>query len=74
MRLYRGQKFIVNSVLFDYIVEPAEIDVSSTDDLLWPVSANEKIVDYTVEYMRLTISDPAYQGNVQDMNLRTQNA
>jgi len=74
MRLYRGEKFIINSVTFDYVTEPPDIDVSSSDALLWPVSANEKIVDYTVEYMRLTIEDPAYTGNVQDFNLRTQNA
>ncbi len=72
--LYRGENFIISSVGIDYISEPPEIDVTSTTDTAWSVSANEKLVDYTVEYMRLTIADPTYQANVQDFNLRTQNA
>lgn len=74
VRLWRGEKFIINSVTFDYISSPTNIDVSSSTATVWPVSANEKIVDYTVEYMRLTIQDPAYQANVNDFNIRTQNA
>ena len=76
VRLYRGRKYLINNVVFDYIVKPEEIDVSSppTQTLLWPTSALEKIIDYTVEYMRLTIEDPAFEGNVQDFNIRTQNA
>jgi len=77
LRLYRGRKFLINAVLFDYIIKPIDIDVlapGNTVPLLWSSSALEKIVDYTVEYMRLSIEDPAYQGNVQDFNIRTQNA
>jgi len=74
LRLYRGRKFLINSITFDYIIKPEDIDVSSIVVLVWPTSALEKIVDYTVEYMRLSIEDPAYQGNVQDFNIRTQNA
>ncbi len=73
LRLYRGKKFIISNVNFDYVRAPVNIDVSSTDNTEWPVSANEKIVDYTVEYMKLTVGDESYSGNVQDFNLRTQN-
>lgn len=74
LRLYRGDNFIISRLDLDYIIEPNEIDVTSTGDTQWSVSANEKIVDYTVEYMRLSIQDPGYQGNVNDFNTRTQNA
>ena len=75
IRLHRGRKFLINFISFDYILQPPDIDVSSPGvPTGWSVSANEKIVDYTVEYMRLSIEDPAYQGNVQDFNIRTQNA
>ncbi len=74
IRLYRGAKFIITGIVFEYIIEPNEIDVALTTDTQWSVSANEKIVDYTVEYMRLSISDPSYQANVNDFNTRTQNA
>lgn len=74
LRLYRGRKFLINTVSFDNVMKPDEIDVLSPTVLLWPTSANEKIIDLTVEYMRLTIEDPAHQGNVQDFNIRTQNA
>ena len=74
LRLYRDEKFIISGVGFEYVLQPEEINVASPDVLLWSVSACEKIVDYTVEYMRLTISDPTYQSNVNDFNTRTQNA
>jgi hypothetical protein len=77
LTLYRGENFIISAVAFDYIIEPPLIEVegvNSTVELPWSVSANQKIIDYTVEYMRLTIADPAYQGNVNDFNIRTQNA
>jgi len=74
LKLYRDERFIITNVVFDYTIEPIEIDVASTSDTQWSVSANEKIIDYTVEYMRLTIADPMYQGNVNDFNIRTQNA
>lgn len=77
IRLFRDEKFIITSVSFEYIIEPAIIEVQSgtfNDELAWPISASQKIIDYTVEYMRLTISDPTYQANVNDFNTRTQNA
>ena len=74
VQIFRDEYFIISGVNFDYILEPDEINVGSATDTQWSVSANEKIVDYTVEYMRLSIADPTYQGNVQDFNLRTQNA
>jgi len=74
LRIYRDETFIISAVLLEYIIEPTEIDVTSATELPWSVSANEKIIDYTVEYMRLTIGDPLYQGNVNDFNTRTQNA
>lgn len=74
LRLYRGEKYIVSNVTFDYWQKPSAIEVSSNNATSWPTSANEKIVDYTVEYMRLSIEDPSYAANVQDFNIRTQNA
>jgi len=72
--VYRGKKFIINEVYLDYVLEPTLIDITSTVDTDWGPAANEKIVDLTVEYMRLSIEDPAYQLNVGDYNIRTQNA
>jgi hypothetical protein len=74
--IHRDNNFIVSNVSLDYISEPSPIDVTSTDeaDIKWSPSAIQKIIDYTVEYMRLTIEDPGYQGNVNDFNTRTQNA
>lgn len=74
LRIYRDQNFIISAVVLEYITEPPLIDVTSATELPWSVSANQKIIDYTVEYMRLTIEDPAYEANVQDFNIRTQNA
>jgi len=77
IRIYRDESFIISDVSFEYIFEPPLIEVEgvpSTEVLPWSVSANQKIIDYTVEYMRLTISDPTYQANVNDFNTRTQNA
>ncbi len=70
--LYRDNSFILKDLIFDYVIIPTEIDVSSPTATQWPTSANQVIIDYTVEYMRLTIEDPGYQGNVNDLNLRTQ--
>jgi len=75
--IFRDETFIISAVVFDYLTEPPLIeveDVNSTVDLLWSTAAIQKIIDYTVEYMRLTIEDPGYQANVNDFNTRTQNA
>ncbi len=74
LKLYRDKRFIITNVVFDHVIEPVPIDVDLTSNTKWSVSANEKIIDYTVEYMRLTIADPMYQANVNDFNIRTQNA
>jgi hypothetical protein len=74
IRIFRDETFIISDVVFEYIIEPPLIDVSLATVLPWSVSANQKIIDYTVEYMRLTIADPLYQANVNDFNTRTQNA
>ena len=55
----RDNSFIINDVIFDYISKPDAIDVSSATKLEWSSSALNIIVDYAVEYLRLTIEDPA---------------
>ena len=72
IRVLRDNSFIIRRLFIDYIEKPADIDVTSPSSTDWPESANEKIVDYTVEYLRLSIQDPSWQANVQDTNLRTQ--
>jgi hypothetical protein len=71
--IYRGKSYILEDVVLDYVATPAEI-VNDNNNIVWSSAAAEVIVDYTVEYMRLTVGDPSYQGNVNDMNIRTQNS
>lgn len=70
--IYRDSSYILKDVILDYVGTLTEI-VNDSSDIVWPMAAAQVLVDYAVEYMRLTINDPGYQGNVNDLNTRTQN-
>ena len=77
LRLWRGPKYLIQSLVIDHINAPSVIESgeSGGDDVIlwWPNSAKHKIIDYAVEYLRLTVEDPSWQANMQDMQTNTHN-
>jgi len=69
--LYRGEKYIIDTVEFSYYKKPATLTNDATSITEWPQSALQKILDYSVEYLRLSIDDPAYKSNLIDFDKRT---
>lgn len=73
IRLYREDSFLITDLIIDYIRKPRRISLSLNQGCELAGTAPRLIVDGAVEYFKLIIENPAYQGILQDNQLRNQN-
>lgn len=69
--LYRKESFIVTRFVYDYIRKPRTISLSLNQNCELSPTVHPKLVDYTVELLRLDTKDQAYPQTVQDTQIRT---
>lgn len=69
--LYRNKSFLITRLYYDYIRKPRTISLNLNQSCELAASIHPKIVDLTVELLRLDIKDPSYQQTLQDTQLRT---
>jgi hypothetical protein len=69
--LYRKESFIVTRFTYDYIRKPRTISLALNQSCELATSTHPKLVDLTVEILRLDTKDQAYIQTVQDTQLRT---
>ena len=71
--LYREPSFILTDLTIDYIRKPRQISLLLDQGCELAGSAPRLIVDATIEYFKLVIENPSYQGILQDNQIRNQN-
>lgn len=69
--LYRKESFIVTRFTYDYIRKPRTISLALNQSCELASATHPKLIDLTVEILRLDIKDQAYPQTVQDIQLRT---
>jgi len=67
---YESKNFLISELIIDYIRIPRQISLSLDQVSELAGNAPSIIVDRTIEYLKLTIENPAYIGTVQDNKLR----
>ena len=65
---------LITSVVLDYVMKPRQISLALDKGCELNEAGSRKIVDYTVEYLKLIIENQSYQGVLQDNQLKNQNA
>ena len=71
--LYREAGYILTALTIDYIRKPRQISLLLNQGCELAGSAPRLIVDAAVEYFKLVIENPSYQGILQDNQIRNQN-
>ena len=71
--LYREASYILTALTIDYIRKPRQISLLLNQGCELAGSAPRLIVDAAVEYFKLVIENPSYQGILQDNQIRNQN-
>lgn len=68
--IYHDETFIVNNLDLKYIRKPRTVSLDLGQGCDLPEEFHNDICDWTVEYIKQTISDPSYQLKVADTQLR----
>jgi hypothetical protein len=68
--LYRKESFIVTRFACDYIRKPRTISLALNQSCELAPQTHPKLIDLTIEILRLDIKDQAYPQTVQDTQLR----
>jgi hypothetical protein len=71
IKLYRGESFIVTRLYYDYIRKPRTISLVLNQSCELAGTVHEKIIDMSVEILRVDTKQQNYEATVQDINLRT---
>ena len=72
LSVYFNQKFIVKSIIIDYIRSPQNISLSLNRSCELDESTHERIVDLAVEFIKNTIEQQSYDTKVRDNLLRSE--
>jgi len=70
LNVYFNKKFIVNSIVIDYVRNPQNISLYLNRSCELSESVHERIVDLAVEFIKNTIEQPSYDTKVKDNLLR----
>lgn len=72
LMVYESKNFLISKVLIDYVRIPRQISLSLNQISELGANAPSVIVDRTIEYLKLAIENPSYQGVVNDNTSRNQ--
>lgn len=72
INVYFDKRFIVNKIIIDYIRKPRRIDLNLNQTSELKESLQYELIDYCIEYAKMTINNPTWKDNLQDSMLRSQ--
>lgn len=70
VKVYCGDKFIVNTVYLNYIRKPRLVSLNLNQSCDLPEETHDKICSLAAEFIKNTIQDPNYEWKLQDNQLR----
>jgi hypothetical protein len=70
--VYGGRSTLLTDIVIDYVRKPRQISLALNQACELAGTAPRLIIDKTIEYLKLVIENPSYQGVLQDNQIHNQ--